>query len=41
MSKTVFICGRLFDGLSDTLAGPAEIMIATSVAASLLQWDDI
>jgi len=41
MPRSVFVCGRLFDGLSDTLTGPAEILIATSVAASLLQRDDI
>jgi imidazolonepropionase-like amidohydrolase len=27
MSKTVIVCGKLFDGLSDTIRGPAEILI--------------
>jgi len=27
MAKTVLICARLFDGLSDTLTGPTEILI--------------
>ena len=37
MSKTVLICGRLFDGLSDTLTGPAEILIENGVIAELAQ----
>jgi len=27
MAKTVIVCGKLFDGLSDTVRGPAEILI--------------
>ena len=27
MAKTVIVCGKLFDGLSDTIRGPAEILI--------------
>jgi hypothetical protein len=27
MAKTVIICGKLFDGLGDTLLGPTEILI--------------
>ena len=27
MRKTVVVCGKLFDGLSDTMHGPAEILI--------------
>jgi imidazolonepropionase-like amidohydrolase len=27
MTKTVVICGKLFDGLSDVLLGPSEILI--------------
>jgi len=27
MAKTVILCGKLFDGLSDTIRGPAEILI--------------
>lgn len=27
MSTLVLVCGRMFDGLSDTLTGPAEILI--------------
>jgi imidazolonepropionase-like amidohydrolase len=37
MSKTVLICARLFDGLSDTLAGPAEILIENGVIADIAQ----
>jgi imidazolonepropionase-like amidohydrolase len=27
MTKTVVVCGKLFDGLSDTIRGPSEILI--------------
>src|ERR1700676_498967 len=27
MAKTVIICGKLFDGLGDTVLGPTEILI--------------
>src|SRR5690349_2142919 len=27
MAKTVIVCGKLFDGLSDTMRGPTEILI--------------
>jgi len=27
MAKTVIVCGKLFDGVSDTIRGPAEILI--------------
>ncbi len=37
MSKTVLICERLFDGVSDTLAGPAEILIDNGVIAEIAQ----
>ena len=37
MSKTVLICERVFDGLSDTLTGPAEILIDNGVIADLAQ----
>jgi len=39
VSKTVVICGKLFDGLSDTMLGPTEILIEdgtiTEVARSV------
>jgi imidazolonepropionase-like amidohydrolase len=28
MSAVVLLCGNVFDGLSDTLTGPAEILVA-------------
>jgi imidazolonepropionase-like amidohydrolase len=37
MPNTVLICGKLFDGLSDTLTGPAEILIEDGVIADLAQ----
>lgn len=37
MSKTVLICRRLFDGLSDRLTGPAEILIENGVIADVAQ----
>jgi imidazolonepropionase-like amidohydrolase len=37
MSKTVVVCARLFDGLSDTLAGPSEILIEDDVIADVGQ----
>ena len=27
MAKTVIICGKLFDGLGDTMLGPTEILV--------------
>jgi imidazolonepropionase-like amidohydrolase len=35
MSKTVLMCARLFDGVNDTLAGPAEILIEDGVIADI------
>jgi len=37
MSKTVLICARLFDGLSDTIAGPSEILIEDGIIADVAQ----
>ena len=37
MSKTVLLCARLFDGVSDSLAGPTEILIANGVIADIAQ----
>ena len=37
MPKTVLVCARLFDGLSDTLAGPAEILVEDGVIAEIGQ----
>jgi imidazolonepropionase-like amidohydrolase len=37
MSKSVLICGRLFDGSSDTLTGPSEILIENGVIADIAQ----
>jgi imidazolonepropionase-like amidohydrolase len=37
MSKTVLVCGRLFDGLTDALAGPTEILIENDVIADVAQ----
>jgi imidazolonepropionase-like amidohydrolase len=37
MSKTVLVCARLFDGLSDTLSGPTEILIENGVIADIAQ----
>jgi imidazolonepropionase-like amidohydrolase len=37
MSKSVLICGRLFDGSSDTLTGPSEILIENGVIADISQ----
>ena len=37
MSKAVLICGRLFDGLSDALTGPTEILIENGVIADIAQ----
>ena len=37
MSKTVLTGARLFDGLNDTLAGPAEILIKGGDAADIAQ----
>ncbi|HVJ07438.1 MAG TPA: amidohydrolase family protein [Acidisarcina sp.] len=35
MTKTVVICGNLFDGLSDTLLGPTEILIEGNTIVEL------
>ena len=35
MPKTVLVCGMLFDGVSDTLAGPAEILIENDAIAAI------
>ena len=35
MTKTVIICGKLFDGLSDSTRGPAEILIENSTIAEV------
>lgn len=35
MSKTVLICARAFDGASDTLSGPTEILIDHDVIADV------
>jgi imidazolonepropionase-like amidohydrolase len=37
MPKTVLICARVFDGLNDVLAGPAEILIEDGVIADIAQ----
>ena len=35
MSALVLVCGKVFDGLSDTLTGPAEILVmGNRIAAS-------
>ena len=33
MSKTIVACARSFDGLSDTISGPTEILIENDVIA--------
>jgi imidazolonepropionase-like amidohydrolase len=35
MAKTVLICARLFDGLSDTLTGPTEILVDDGLIADI------
>jgi hypothetical protein len=35
MPRTVLVCARLFDGSSDTLAGPTEILIENGVVAEI------
>ncbi len=35
MSKTVLICARLFDGLGEALAGPAEILIEDGIITDI------
>jgi hypothetical protein len=37
MAKTVLLCGRIFDGLSDALKGPAEILVENGVVADIAQ----
>jgi len=33
MAKTVVVCGKLFDGLNDTIRGPSEILIEDDAIA--------
>ncbi|MGO4572697.1 hypothetical protein [Microvirga sp. 2TAF3] len=35
MAKTVLICGKIFDGLGDTLRGPTEILIEDDAIAEV------
>lgn len=35
MTKTVIICGHLFDGLSDALLGPKEVLIEDGTIAEV------
>ena len=35
MAKMVIICGKLFDGLSDTMLGPTEILIEDDTIAEV------
>ena len=35
MAKTVIVCGKLFDGLSDTIRGPTEILIEDDAIAEV------
>jgi hypothetical protein len=35
MAKTIVLCGKLFDGLSDTIRGPAEILIEDDAIAEV------
>src|SRR5689334_25161153 len=35
MPKTVIVCGKLFDGLSDTVSGPTELLIEDDVIAEV------
>jgi imidazolonepropionase-like amidohydrolase len=35
MAKTVLVCGKLFDGLSDTIRGPPEILIDDDAIAEV------
>jgi imidazolonepropionase-like amidohydrolase len=37
MSKVVLVCGKIFDGLSDGLAGPAEVLIEDGVIVDIGQ----
>jgi hypothetical protein len=34
MSVVVLVCGNVFDGISDTLTGPAEILVEGSDRSS-------
>jgi imidazolonepropionase-like amidohydrolase len=35
MAKTVIVCGKLFDGLSDAMRGPMEILIEEAAIAEV------
>jgi hypothetical protein len=35
MSATVLVCGKMFDGRSDEVSGPAEILIEGNRIASI------
>jgi imidazolonepropionase-like amidohydrolase len=35
MAKSVILCGKLFDGLSDTGRGPAEVLIEDDAIADV------
>ncbi|MEH2567461.1 hypothetical protein [Bradyrhizobium sp. AZCC 2289] len=35
MTKTVIVCGKLFDGLSDTMLGPTEGLIEDDAIAEV------
>ena len=37
MAKTVIICGKLFDGLSDTMLGPTEILIEDDIISRSIE----
>ncbi len=40
MSATVLVCGKVFDGASDRLTGPAEILVDGNRITSLA-WSDL
>jgi hypothetical protein len=35
MSATVLVCGNMFDGSSEDLSGPAEILVEGNLIASI------
>src|SRR5690348_64585 len=35
MARTIIVCGKLFDGLSDTIRGPMEVLIEDGVIAEV------
>ena len=35
MSATVLVCGKVFDGVSEELTGPAEILVEGNRIASI------